>query len=447
MKKVIPLVLFIFTLSQLFSQNVGVWNNTDGSLRLGTTSLEIMRVDANGNVGIGTSTPLATFDISGTSSTPTNVRLRIKNNATDGAADAVILNDAGKYISIASVGSAVTGSVYGINSANMSKLVASGNNFVIGTDNSVNSPLAFITNGAERMRITETGSVGIGTTNPGAKFHVTGGHIKLGGTGSDNRIYTYSQDNTIAAQLFAYDGIGGFVGTLTNHKFFVRTNDATRMVFDINGNVGIGIGTTSPTAKLEVNGTVKITDGTQGAGKVLTSDASGLASWQSPAGGGSAVVLDKSTTTVSVTGTLSETIVYSKLISANTISSGDILEIMARFSKTGVTGTGSFQYKIYFNTSPSIGGVTLIDYTFGGSTWDFGYSQSEKKIFVTSSTNFAMMTPTMAFTNDNGDRNLGSDPISNATVNLSVNNYIIITLKPNTASNTGYFRGYYLIKN
>lgn len=49
------------------------------------------------------------------------------------------------------------------------------------------------------------------------------------------------------------------------------------------GNVGIG--TTSPGAKLEVNGPIKITDGSQGAGKVLTSDASGLASWQSPAAG------------------------------------------------------------------------------------------------------------------------------------------------------------------
>jgi uncharacterized protein (TIGR02145 family) len=44
----------------------------------------------------------------------------------------------------------------------------------------------------------------------------------------------------------------------------------------------VGIGTNNPTAKLHVNGTVKIIDGTQGAGKILTSDAAGLASWQTP---------------------------------------------------------------------------------------------------------------------------------------------------------------------
>ena len=48
------------------------------------------------------------------------------------------------------------------------------------------------------------------------------------------------------------------------------------------GNVGIGV--TDPDAKLEVNGQVKITGGSPGANKVLTSDVNGLASWQ-PAGG------------------------------------------------------------------------------------------------------------------------------------------------------------------
>ena len=35
----------------------------------------------------------------------------------------------------------------------------------------------------------------------------------------------------------------------------------------------VGIGTTDPQAKLDVNGTFRVTDGTQGAGKILTSDA------------------------------------------------------------------------------------------------------------------------------------------------------------------------------
>lgn len=62
------------------------------------------------------------------------------------------------------------------------------------------------------------------------------------------------------------------------------------------GNVGIGTGATLPAAKLDVIGQVKITDGTQGLNKVLTSDANGLASWTTLTGilsGGNANYLPK----------------------------------------------------------------------------------------------------------------------------------------------------------
>ena len=46
------------------------------------------------------------------------------------------------------------------------------------------------------------------------------------------------------------------------------------------GNVGINV--TSPTASLDIAGTVKFRNGA-GDGKILMSDASGNASWQTPA--------------------------------------------------------------------------------------------------------------------------------------------------------------------
>jgi hypothetical protein len=48
----------------------------------------------------------------------------------------------------------------------------------------------------------------------------------------------------------------------------------------------IGIGTTVPTQKLDVNGQIRIRGGSPGAGKVLTSDASGNATWQTASSGG-----------------------------------------------------------------------------------------------------------------------------------------------------------------
>ena len=71
--------------------------------------------------------------------------------------------------------------------------------------------------------------------------------------------------------------------------FTFSTNSVEKVIIDINGDVGIG--TTSPSEKLEVSGKTKTTNFqmTAGAtnGYVLTSDVSGNASWQASSGGGS----------------------------------------------------------------------------------------------------------------------------------------------------------------
>jgi uncharacterized protein (TIGR02145 family) len=53
------------------------------------------------------------------------------------------------------------------------------------------------------------------------------------------------------------------------------------MAFNITVAQNVGIGTTTPQAKLDVNGTLRVNDGTQGANKILVSNATGIASWQS----------------------------------------------------------------------------------------------------------------------------------------------------------------------
>jgi hypothetical protein len=58
----------------------------------------------------------------------------------------------------------------------------------------------------------------------------------------------------------------GFSGHFTGGKFHVEGN--------------VGIGTENPSAKLEVAGQIKITGGSPGEGKLLTSDNNGTASWK-----------------------------------------------------------------------------------------------------------------------------------------------------------------------
>jgi hypothetical protein len=71
----------------------------------------------------------------------------------------------------------------------------------------------------------------------------------------------------------------GWSGALITDETGITNIVSPAIPMYINSAGNIGIGTTAPTAKLEVAGQVKITGGVPGVGKVLTSDASGLASW------------------------------------------------------------------------------------------------------------------------------------------------------------------------
>jgi microcystin-dependent protein len=77
-----------------------------------------------------------------------------------------------------------------------------------------------------------------------------------------------------------------FIGTTDANDFVMATNNLERMRVTSGGYVGIG--NTAPAAQLEVDGssgsTLKIVDGNQAAGNVLTSDATGQASWQQASG-------------------------------------------------------------------------------------------------------------------------------------------------------------------
>ncbi|MCT2406776.1 hypothetical protein NZD88_04295 [Chryseobacterium antibioticum] len=77
-----------------------------------------------------------------------------------------------------------------------------------------------------------------------------------------------------------------FVDDSANTMVKLGTNSSggSRVVgsdFVIKDSGNVGVGTNSPTEKLHVNGRVKIVDGSQGASKVLTSDANGVSTWAS----------------------------------------------------------------------------------------------------------------------------------------------------------------------
>ena len=174
------------------------------------------------------------------------------------------------------------------------------------------------TNNIERLRVTSAGDLGIGTTTPAGSLHVVGTtpitFDRFLGSSANLRIRTangsvtaptaISNTNNIGNLSFAgYNGSGFYEGAkifAQASENYTSTAGGTSLMFSTTaiGTVNalprvtispsgfVGIGTTTPTTKLEINngataGAIKIVDGSQGDGKVLTSDANGVGTWNS----------------------------------------------------------------------------------------------------------------------------------------------------------------------
>lgn len=157
--------------------------------------------------------------------------------------------------------------------------------FTVGTGTSAARRTSFV--------IQQNGNAGIGSSSPNAQlqlgntitnrklvlFEVANNDHQYYGLGINNQVFRYQVDNTISSHAF-------YAGTSTS-----TSNELMR----ITGVGNVGIGTTAPSERLHVAGSVRIVDGTQGVGKVLTSDANGKGTWTTPAAGGNTSELQKIT--------------------------------------------------------------------------------------------------------------------------------------------------------
>jgi hypothetical protein len=195
------------------------------------SSVEQMRLDSAGNVGIGTSSPQSALNVFGSS----GLTLNLANSGWQTAA-----------IKPIDEGAAYQGAL------------------ALYTHPSNASP----TNPTERMRITSAGNVGIGTASPAARVDLgyTGGTVAL-------RI---SRDASNRLDFYQGGGVSYIDSSPASAQLAFATVGTERMRINSSGNVGIG--TSSPATLLHISATNPEfrLQGTNGTGSVHKIRSTGL---------------------------------------------------------------------------------------------------------------------------------------------------------------------------
>lgn len=266
-------------------------NDGTGTLSWASTS--------SGLSGTGTANQLAFWNATGTDVTSNtgvqwdNTSKQLGINVAPGSAK-LHINDAGnsqgdmRITAGTATGTASNdGLAFGINTASAYVL------------NYEASALTFGTAGATRLTLSATGDLGIGvaptagnklevngktvtsafqmTTSPGAGYVLTSDL-------SGNATWT-SPVSVLSTNAWAVGGNAllplalGKIGTTSSNDLSIITNSTESMRILTSGEVGIG--TSAPSTTLHVKGKMTIENGSQGAGKVLVSDANGVSTWKS----------------------------------------------------------------------------------------------------------------------------------------------------------------------
>ena len=173
-----------------------------GTLALGTSSTERMRIDSSGAISVGSSTQAVT-------------ELQLNHENTGGKGE-IQLNSHGTA-SFSMLSNFTGGTISG---------VATGG---FGLITPHNYPISIVTNDLERLRVSNSGNVGIGTSSPSEKLHVS--------SGTGNVPALFQSTDSLALITFKDNSTNTDVGVGAQGNNQVFYAGSERMRIDASGNL------------------------------------------------------------------------------------------------------------------------------------------------------------------------------------------------------------------
>jgi hypothetical protein len=270
--------------------NTGLFFPAADTVAVSTAGTERLRVDSSGNVGIGTSSPDESLSIAGTSASGNKVYIRNTNNSSDARAFFASYGSdtSGNRVSFGHNAYASAPYSFDVTRSNTAHSAWAWSSYALNSANETQSAMTLqYVNVAgtqtERMRIDASGNVGIGVTpsawQVGTNIQMAAGQ-NYSQFGVVNNAYfdgsNFRYISTAAATWYTNLTAGQHQwhvapsGTAGNAITFTQA-----MILNVSGDLGIG--TTSPGVKVDVNsgastgiarftgpsnGYVDITDGT-----------------------------------------------------------------------------------------------------------------------------------------------------------------------------------------
>jgi len=202
------------------------YSHSNNYMRLATSGSERLRIDSSGRLGIGTSSPDTTLDV------------------TTGGIAGIILNQD-------TSNSSASSRLFFKDSTRTNAIVNINGNLEFRTGATIG-----VSSGTSRLVVNGNGNVGIGTTSPATKFHVTDGGTPpaisttylMAATSASNAGIAINAGNASASIIALGDSDSQDIGVIrydhSDNSMRLHTSSNERMRIDSSGNLLVGTTTT-----------------------------------------------------------------------------------------------------------------------------------------------------------------------------------------------------------